>query len=202
MERLNADGLTILLIDHVNRMRGVPGLPFDEAVIHGTLQRVRPILMTSATTVVGLGPLVLFSEADSNIWNALGFTLIGGLVSSTLLVLTVTPALYKLFERGGAPRFVLVPFVGFVEALMKAVLAGLAALFTFAGTDRDRLLWVAVVFAVTTYTGVHGTMTGPWTTSEVIDTTNGGASGQTVMSPSFLFNSGANFGAWLRTYLK
>jgi hypothetical protein len=36
---------------------------------------------------------------------------------------------------------------------MKAVLAGLAALFTFAGTDRDRLLWVAVVFAVTTYAG-------------------------------------------------
>lgn len=57
------------------------------------------------------------------------------------------------FERGGAPRFVLVPFVGLVEALMKAVLAGLAALFTFAGTDRDRLFWVAVVFAVTTYAG-------------------------------------------------
>jgi HAE1 family hydrophobic/amphiphilic exporter-1 len=93
----------ILLIDHVNRMRGVPGLPFDEAVIRGTLQRVRPILMTSVTTIVGLGPLVLFSDADANIWNALGFTLIGGLVSSTLLVLTVTPALYKLFERGGAP---------------------------------------------------------------------------------------------------
>jgi HAE1 family hydrophobic/amphiphilic exporter-1 len=91
----------ILLIDHVNRMRAVPGLAFDEAVIRGTLQRVRPILMTSATTVVGLGPLVLFSDPDANIWNALGFTLIGGLLSSTLLVLTVTPALYKLFERGG-----------------------------------------------------------------------------------------------------
>jgi HAE1 family hydrophobic/amphiphilic exporter-1 len=56
--------------------------------------------MTSATTVLGLMPLVLFSEsADSNIWNALGYSLIGGLTSSTFLVLTVTPALYLLFER-------------------------------------------------------------------------------------------------------
>ena len=42
----------------------------------------------------------MFSDSDANIWNGLGFTLIGGLLSSTLLVLTVTPALYKLFEHG------------------------------------------------------------------------------------------------------
>ena len=62
-------------------------------------------------------------------------------------------------------------------------------------------LWQFTSSAVTTYTGVHGTMTGPWTTNEVIDTTNGGASGQTVMSPSFLFNNNANFGAWIRAFL-
>ena len=72
-----------------------------EAAVQGTLERVRPILMTSFTTIFGLLPLVLFSEsADSNIWNALGLSLIGGLASSTLLVLTVTPALYLLVERG------------------------------------------------------------------------------------------------------
>src|SRR5688500_16834437 len=92
----------ILLIDHINRMREVPGLRFDEAVVRGTLERVRPILMTSVTTMSGLVPLVLFSDADANIWNALAFTLIGGLLSSTLLVLTVTPALYALFERRAA----------------------------------------------------------------------------------------------------
>ncbi len=43
--------------------------------------------------------------------------------------------------------------VGSVEAIMKGVLAGLAALFTFAGTDSNRLLWVAVVFGLTTYAG-------------------------------------------------
>jgi multidrug efflux pump subunit AcrB len=43
--------------------------------------------------------MVLFSDPEATIWDALGFTLVGGL-SSTLLVLTVTPALYKLFEQG------------------------------------------------------------------------------------------------------
>lgn len=65
----------------------------------------------------------------------------------------------------------------------------------------DTRLWQFTSSAVTTYTGVHGTMTGPWTTNEVIDTTNGGASGQTVMSPSFLFNRNADFGAWIRAFL-
>ena len=68
--------------------------------IGGTLRRVRPILMVSATTVMGAAATVLFSEPDVTIWNALGFTMIGGVLSSTLLVLTVRPALYKLFEQG------------------------------------------------------------------------------------------------------
>ncbi len=65
----------------------------------------------------------------------------------------------------------------------------------------DSRLWQFTDTSVTTYNGVRGTMTGPWTTSEVIDTTNGGASGQTVMSPSFLFNNNANFGVWIRAFL-
>ena len=92
---------SILLVDHVNRLRRESGFPLEEAIVQGTLERVRPILMTTATTVLGLLPLVLFSDgADQNIWNALAFTLIGGLLSSTLFVLTATPTLYLLFERG------------------------------------------------------------------------------------------------------
>lgn len=91
---------SILLVDHINQLRRKVGMPLNDAIVQGTIDRVRPILMTSATTVLGLMPLVLFSEsADANIWNALGYSLIGGLTSSSILVLTVTPALYLLFER-------------------------------------------------------------------------------------------------------
>ncbi|HEX9937206.1 MAG TPA: efflux RND transporter permease subunit [Longimicrobium sp.] len=95
----------VLLIDRINQIRRHDGAPLRHAILQGTLERVRPILMTSAVTIVGLLPLVLFSEAaDANIWNALGYSLLGGLASSTILVLTVTPALYLLFERGPERR--------------------------------------------------------------------------------------------------
>ncbi|KPK04303.1 MAG: hypothetical protein AMS20_08775 [Gemmatimonas sp. SG8_28] len=95
----------ILLVDHINYLRRVVTLPFRRAILQGTLERVRPILMTSTTTIFGLLPLVLLSEyADENIWNALAYALIGGLASSTLFVLTVTPALYLLVERGPEKR--------------------------------------------------------------------------------------------------
>lgn len=90
----------ILLVDHVNQLRRREGMPLEHALVRGTIDRVRPILMTSLTTICGLLPLVLFAEnANANIWNALAYVLIGGLASSTILVLTVTPALYNIFER-------------------------------------------------------------------------------------------------------
>jgi hydrophobic/amphiphilic exporter-1 (mainly G- bacteria), HAE1 family len=95
----------ILLVDHINRVRREGGLPLREAVIQGTLERVRPILMTTGTTVLGLLPLVLLTPAaDATIWNALAFALIGGLLSSTLFVLTTTPSLYLLFAGSGRPE--------------------------------------------------------------------------------------------------
>lgn len=90
----------ILLVHHVNRIRVARGLGLHDALVEGTVERVRPILMTAATTITGMLPLVLFStSANANIWNALAYTLIGGLLSSTFLVLTATPGLYYLFER-------------------------------------------------------------------------------------------------------
>ena len=94
----------ILLVDHINQLRRKYNMDLEEALVRGTIERVRPILMTSMTTVCGLLPLVLFAEsANANIWNALAYALIGGLSSSTFLVLTVTPALYLLFESPRTP---------------------------------------------------------------------------------------------------
>lgn len=91
----------ILLVDHINQVRREAGMSLRDSILKGTLERVRPILMTTTTTVLGLLPLVLFSQgADANIWNALAYALMGGLLSSTVFVLTTTPALYFLFEGG------------------------------------------------------------------------------------------------------
>ncbi|HSG81040.1 MAG TPA: efflux RND transporter permease subunit, partial [Gemmatimonadota bacterium] len=94
----------ILVVYHINEIRR-NGVTLKEAVIQGTLERVRPILMTTLTTVLGLLPLILFSETmDATIWNALALATIGGLIASTVFVLTSIPVLYYLFERPGAAR--------------------------------------------------------------------------------------------------
>ncbi|MDE2654423.1 MAG: efflux RND transporter permease subunit [Gemmatimonadota bacterium] len=95
----------ILLVDHINRLRWEEKLALKAAVVRGTVERVRPILMTTTTTILGLLPLVLFTETvNATIWNALAFVLIGGLASSSMLVLTVTPAIYFLIEKTRAAR--------------------------------------------------------------------------------------------------
>jgi len=103
---------SILLLDSVNRRRRAGRAPPGDdpgrlavAVVSGTVVRVRPIFMTTATTVLALLPLVLQgSSPGSSPWNAMAYVLIGGLLSSTLLVLMVTPALYLLLEGRGVER--------------------------------------------------------------------------------------------------
>ncbi|MFW6084367.1 MAG: efflux RND transporter permease subunit [Gemmatimonadota bacterium] len=90
----------ILIVYHIGELR--ESLPSREAIIRGTLERVRPILMTTFTTIFGLLPLVLFAaSADENIWNALALATIGGLISSTIFVLVAIPVAYRyLVARG------------------------------------------------------------------------------------------------------
>ena len=64
--------------------------------------------------------------------------------------------------------------------------------------SADVRQWHFTSSHLTTYTGVHGTITGPWTTSKVIATSDGTASGVVVQSPSRLHDGGQNFGVWLR----
>ena len=89
---------SIILVDHINLLRK-KGMNIREAIIQGTCDRLRPILMTTFTTIGGLLPLVLLSQSTKDIWYSLALATIGGLMASTLMVMTVIPALYISFER-------------------------------------------------------------------------------------------------------
>lgn len=89
-------GNAMVLVTYINDLvrRGVP---VDEASIQGACLRVRPVLMTAATTLLGLLPLLLATGTGSEVQRPLAVVVIGGLISSTLLTLLVLPALYKWF---------------------------------------------------------------------------------------------------------
>lgn len=89
----------IILLHHINVLRQ-RGLSVVDAVIQGSVERARPIFMTTATTVLGLLPLVLFVRPDESIWYALALATVGGLVSSTLFVLVVIPVAYVTCVKG------------------------------------------------------------------------------------------------------
>jgi len=91
----------ILIVYHIGELR--ERMPTREAILQGTLERVRPILMTTFTTVFGLLPLVLFAQSqDENIWNSLALATIGGLISSTLFVLVAIPVAYRYIVARGS----------------------------------------------------------------------------------------------------
>ncbi len=85
----------ILLVDHIG-LRRRQGLDLRQAVLRGTRDRVRPILMTTATTVFGMLPLLLIGAKanERQIWSSLALCTVGGLTTSTLLILVVIPVLY------------------------------------------------------------------------------------------------------------
>ena len=88
----------IVLVDTINRLRA-DGRSLDDAVHTAGRLRVRPILITTATTVLGLLPLAFGVGAGAEMQGPLAVTVIGGLLSSTLLTLVVVPVIYRLFER-------------------------------------------------------------------------------------------------------
>ncbi len=87
----------IVLISYINILRA-RGLSMLEAVTVGGKQRLRPVLMTTITTLVGLFPLAISRGEGSEIWQPLGITMIGGLTISTLITMLFVPTLYAVFE--------------------------------------------------------------------------------------------------------
>jgi HAE1 family hydrophobic/amphiphilic exporter-1 len=87
----------IVLIDYVNQLRA-RGTELRTAVIEGSKRRLRPVLMTAGTTVLGMLPLALEIGEGAEGWSPMARTVIGGLTASTGLTLVVIPALYLSVE--------------------------------------------------------------------------------------------------------
>ncbi len=87
----------ILIVEFANQ-RQQAGLTMDEAVRVAAVQRLRPILMTSASTILGLVPLALASGEGANGRVAMGVAVIGGMLVSTLLTLFIVPAMYSFIS--------------------------------------------------------------------------------------------------------
>lgn len=88
----------IVLVDYINQ-RKAAGMESYEAIITSVRDRLRPILMTALTTVLGLLPLAIGIGEGTEINQPMGITVIGGMVSSTFLSLYIVPIVYSLFDK-------------------------------------------------------------------------------------------------------
>jgi HAE1 family hydrophobic/amphiphilic exporter-1 len=88
----------IVLVDYTKQLRAL-GMSLNEAVVTGGKTRLRPVLMTSLTTIFGMVPLALSRGEGSEVWNALGITVIGGLLVSGLVTLILAPLVYSLVHQ-------------------------------------------------------------------------------------------------------
>ena len=93
----------IVLIDLVNRFRE-EGKPRREALLEGARYRLRPILMTTLTAVLGLLPMAIGAGEGAEVRAPMAITVIGGLLVSTLLTLVVIPVVYTLLDRHVFPQ--------------------------------------------------------------------------------------------------
>ena len=87
----------IVLIDYINLMRE-RGVPLREAVVQTGRSRLRPVLITTLTTLLGMLPMALSHRDGSVMWRPLGITVCGGLSVSTLVTMFIVPVLYYIVE--------------------------------------------------------------------------------------------------------
>lgn len=93
----------IVLIDYINLNRE-RGMSVITAVVHGGRLRLRPVLMTTLTTILGMVPLAIGTGQGSEMWKSLGISIIGGMTFSTIITLILVPALYSIFGGNGVKR--------------------------------------------------------------------------------------------------
>ncbi len=91
----------IILVDYINHLRRNEGYPLEEALLEAGSTRLRPILMTTATTVVGTLPLALGFGSGAEVQAPLATVVVGGLTFSTFVTLFLVPAVYKIMDQLG-----------------------------------------------------------------------------------------------------
>jgi cobalt-zinc-cadmium resistance protein CzcA len=88
----------LVMITFIDRLRE-QGQPLDEAVMHGAVARLRPVLMTALVASLGFLPMMLATGRGAEVQRPLATVVVGGILSSTALTLLVLPVLYRLFAR-------------------------------------------------------------------------------------------------------
>lgn len=88
----------IVIVDYINQKKE-SGMKTYDAIVVSVKDRVRPILMTALTTILGLIPLAIGIGEGAEIMQPMGIAVIGGLISSTLLTLFIIPIVYSLFDK-------------------------------------------------------------------------------------------------------
>lgn len=88
----------IILVDHANFLHTKRSNLF-RIILQAARDRLRPVLMTSASTIFGLLPMAIDKSEGSNLWNPLAITVIGGMVFSTPLTLVLVPSVYSIFRQ-------------------------------------------------------------------------------------------------------
>ena len=90
----------IVLVDYINLMRD-RGYELNKAITLSGQSRLRPVLMTAFTTILGMVPMALSQSEGSEMWHPMGIVVIGGLLVSTIVTLLVVPVLYAITSRHG-----------------------------------------------------------------------------------------------------
>lgn len=88
----------IVLVDYINLMRD-RGYELSEAIALSGQSRLRPVMMTALTTALGMLPMALSRSEGSELWNTMGYVVIGGLMVSTIVTLIVVPVLYGVMSK-------------------------------------------------------------------------------------------------------
>ena len=90
----------IVLVDYINLMRE-RGYELKEAIALSGASRLRPVLMTAMTTILGMVPMAISSSEGSEMWRPMGVVVIGGLTVATFITLIIVPVLYGIVNKHG-----------------------------------------------------------------------------------------------------